>query len=155
MIYDSTPEPYEHYSHLPYAKEPLKAFYVTQRLLTTVALVPYWTAYYGVLPRSARPRDTWSLKQLVYVNFTRRISKVTEVAGVTFNTRDPDSEPSPSTLKETRFEWAPPLHNDLREGVVNGITNSIPFKPVGVYIWPKERPKIDFEGKSSLLSSFL
>ncbi|KAL0063238.1 hypothetical protein AAF712_009840 [Marasmius tenuissimus] len=139
MIYDQTPQ-YEHLVHLPYAKEPWKGLYVFQRLLTTLLLVPCWCLYYLVLPRSYRPRPSWNLRQIIYVNFTRRIYRVTEVAGVHFGTRDPDSEPRQSELKETRFEWAPPLDQRLRRGVVVDPHGKVPFKQVGTFVWPKERP---------------
>ncbi len=83
MIYDKNP-PYPHYDNLPYAKEPWKSLYVFQRLLTTLALVPWWILYYSVIPRRYRPRTSWNLRQIVNVNCTRRIFRVTEVAGVTW-----------------------------------------------------------------------
>ncbi len=149
MIYDKTPHPYAHFEHLPFAKEPLKAVYVFQRLFTTLVLVPYWVAYYGLLPHTHRPRASWGLKQIVYVNFTRRIYKVVEVAGVTFNTRDPESEPAPGTLKETRFEWAPPLHESLRDGAVVDVYGRMSFKRVGTFVWPKVPPIFHDEGSWS------
>ncbi|KAF8893046.1 Alpha/Beta hydrolase protein [Infundibulicybe gibba] len=91
MLYDSNP-PYSHYAHLPYAKEPWKSFYVTQRLITTLLLI-------------------------VVVNFTRRIFKVTEVAG-----------------------WVEPLPKPLRSGVV--VDARVPFRRVGCYIWPQEHVPI-------------
>ncbi|KAG7090791.1 hypothetical protein E1B28_009875 [Marasmius oreades] len=139
MLYDSTPQ-YEHFAHLPHAKEPFKGLYVFQRLFTTLLLVPYWTLYYLLLPRSYRPRPSWSIRQIIFVNFTRRISRVTEVAGVNWDTRDPDEEPDHDKLKETRFEWAPPLEQRLRSGVVVDRYGRVPFKRVGTYVWPKERP---------------
>ncbi|RDB19718.1 Monoterpene epsilon-lactone hydrolase [Hypsizygus marmoreus] len=129
--------PYAHHAHLPYSHEPLKSLYVFQRLFTTLALVPYWVLYYSLLPRRCRPRESWSLRQIINVNFTRRIFKITEVAGVTWGTRDPNSEPSQTELKETRFQWVDPLPEDLRTGIVAG---DVPFTKVGCYIWPKDVP---------------
>jgi len=131
--------PYAHYAHLPYAREPWKSAYVFQRLLTTLVLVPYWALYYTVLPRRYRPRESWSIRQIINVNFTRRIYKITEVAGVTWGTRDPDVEPRLSSLKETRFEWVEPLPENLRSGI---ILSNVPFKRVGCYIWPQEVPPV-------------
>jgi hypothetical protein len=133
MIYDNNP-PYPHYDHLPYAKEPWKSFYVFQRLFTTLAMVPAWVAYYSIVPRKNRPRESWSLRQIVNVNFTRRIYKVTEVAGVTWGTRDPDVAPDEKSLKETRFEWVELLPAQYRTGILDC---DVPFKKVGCYIWPK------------------
>jgi hypothetical protein len=138
MIYDSHPT-YPHHDHLPYSHEPLKGIYVFQRLLTTLLLVPVWVAYYALAPRSARPRPSWSLRQIVYVNFTRRIYKVTEVAGVTFGTRNPGEEPPHGSLKETTFEWVDPLPENLRTGVVKS-EPEVPFKKVGVFVWRREVP---------------
>lgn len=129
--------PYPHHAHLPYCREPLKSLYVSQRMLTTLALAPYWVLYYSIVPRSYRPRESWSLRQIINVNFTRRIYKITEVAGVTYGTRDPESAPAQGSLKETRFEWVEPLLEPLRTGVANG---DVPFKRVGCYVWPKEAP---------------
>ncbi|PPQ92171.1 hypothetical protein CVT25_008945 [Psilocybe cyanescens] len=134
MIYDQNP-PYPHYDHLPYAKEPWKSIYVFYRLFTTLALVPFWVTYYSILPKRYRPRASWNLRQIVNVNFTRRIFKVTEVAGVTWGTRDPTVAPDKSSLKETRFEWVEPLPSQFQTGIVK---DTVPFTRVGCYIWPKE-----------------
>lgn len=131
--------PYAHHKHLPYSHEPWKSLYVFQRLLTTITLVPFWVFYYSLLPRNYRPRSSWSLQQIINVKFTRRIYKITEVAGVTWGTRDPESEPPAASLSETRFEWTEPLAQNLRTGIVVG---EVPFKKVGCYIWPKDVPHI-------------
>ena len=135
MLYDKNP-PYPHYEHLPYAQEPWKSLYVLQRLATTLAMVPWWATYYTVMPRSVRPRSSWNLRQIVYVNFTRRIFKVTEVAGVTWGTRDPTAEPSDAMLKETTFEWVEPLPEKYRLGIVK--EGNVPFTRVGCFVWPRE-----------------
>ncbi|KIK69237.1 hypothetical protein GYMLUDRAFT_35306 [Collybiopsis luxurians FD-317 M1] len=134
MLYDKTPQ-YPHFAHLPFAKEPFKAFYVFQRIITTVLLVPVWLLLN--LSRSRRPRKSWSLRQLIFVNFTRRIYRVTEVAGVTWGTRDPEEAPGPKELKETQFEWAPPLKDAYRVGVVVDRFRTVPFKRVGCFVWRK------------------
>jgi hypothetical protein len=79
-IYDQHPV-YPHQEEMPYAKEPWKTIYVWQRLLSTVFMVPFWVLYYSLLPRRFRPRESWSLKQIVIVNFYRRVYRVVEVAG--------------------------------------------------------------------------
>ncbi|KAH9060613.1 alpha/beta-hydrolase [Lactarius vividus] len=132
-MYDKTPV-YPHQQHLTWAHEPLKSIYVSQRLFTTLLLVPLWAIYYAVLPRSFRPRPSWSITQIIVVKFTKRISKVTEVAGVTWGTRDPTQEPDETSLKETRFAWVPPLPDELRTGVVND--NEVQCLRVGTFIWP-------------------
>ncbi|KDQ58650.1 hypothetical protein JAAARDRAFT_34479 [Jaapia argillacea MUCL 33604] len=142
MLYDQTPV-YPYQENLPFAHEPLKSLYVSQRLATTIAMVPLWVTYYSVVPRSLRPRPSWSLKQIVCVNFMRRIHKVTEVAGVTWGTRDPEAELSSkelAELKETRFEWIPPLEESLRTGIV--LDPQVIFKRVGTFVWPKDGPVI-------------
>lgn len=133
-MYDKTPV-YPHQQHLIWAHEPLKSIYVFQRLFTTILLVPLWIVYYTLLPRSFRPRASWSLTQIIVVKFTKRISKVTEVAGVTWGTRDPTQEPDPISLKETRFAWVPPLPDELRTGIVDD--NEVQCLRVGTFIWPK------------------
>ncbi|KAJ3794962.1 Alpha/Beta hydrolase protein [Lentinula aff. detonsa] len=135
MLYDKTPQ-YPHFAHLPFAKEPFKAIYVFQRIITTVLLVPIWIL--ANLPRSRRPRQSWSLRQIIFVNFTRRIYRVTEVAGVTWGTRNPEEEPGPKELKETVFEWAPPLKESLRKGVVLDRFGRVPFKRAGCFVWRRE-----------------
>jgi hypothetical protein len=136
MLYDKNP-PYPHYDHLPYAKEPWKTLYVLQRLTTTLAMVPWWATYYTVMPRSIRPRSSWNLRQIIYVNFTRRVFKVTEVAGVTWGTRDPATAPNEAFLKETSFEWAEPLREDLRTGILKA-EECAPYVKVGCYTWPRK-----------------
>ncbi|KAF8964728.1 Alpha/Beta hydrolase protein [Flammula alnicola] len=133
-MYDNNP-PYPHYDHLPYAKEPWKSIYVYQRLFTTLALVPIWIVYYSIAPRSIRPRASWNLRQVINVNFTRRIYKVTEVAGVTWGTRDPTVAADEKSLKETRFEWVKPLPEEFRTGIVK---EGASFTEVGCYVWPKQ-----------------
>ncbi|KAH9917645.1 alpha/beta-hydrolase [Epithele typhae] len=125
---------------MPYAREPLKSLYVAQRLFTTLILGIWWAAYYGVMPRSRRPRPSWSIKCCISVNFTRRVYRVTELAGVTWGVRDPDAPCSNRSLKHTRFEWVDPLPERLRSGVI--VDSQVPFKRVGCFVWPKERPKI-------------
>jgi acetyl esterase/lipase len=137
MLYDKTPQ-YPHFSHLPFAKEPFKAIYVFQRLFSTLLLVPIWIIVN--LPRSRRPRRSWSLRQVIFVNFTRRIYRVTEVAGVTWGTRNPEEEPKPKELKETRFEWAPPLKERYRAGVVVDRFGRVPYKRVGCFVWRQQVP---------------
>lgn len=148
MLYNSSP-PFEHHSHLTFAYEPLKSLYVFQRLFTTILLVPCWWIYYFVLPRSYRPRPSWSLKQIIFVNFTRRISKVTEVAGMTWGTRNPEEEAKDGDLNETRFEWIESLPEDLRHGIVVSEGDRVPFKRVGAFIWPKEAPQSPIGGSAT------
>jgi hypothetical protein len=136
-MYDKTPV-YPHQQHLPWAHEPLKSIYVFQRLLTTILLVPLWVIYYSILPRSFRPRPSWSIAQIVVVKFTKRIYKVTEVAGVTWGTRDPALEPNEKSLKETRFVWVPPIPPELCTGIVND--DQVLLQKVGTYVWPKVSP---------------
>jgi hypothetical protein len=133
-MYDKTPV-YPHQQHLLWAHEPLKSVYVFQRLFMTLLLVPFWAAYYLILPRSFRPRPSWSIIQIVVVKFTRRMNKVTEVAGVTWGTRDPTQEPEPNSLKETCFAWVPPLPHELCSGIVDD--HLVPCQRVGTFIWPK------------------
>ncbi|KAI0739053.1 alpha/beta-hydrolase [Daedaleopsis nitida] len=125
---------------MPYAREPLKSIYVFQRLFTTLVMTVWWTVYYGLLPRSYRPRPSWTIKCCISVNFTRRVYKVTELAGVTWGTRDPDEECDSRKLKHTRFEWVDPLPDELRTGII--ADPQVPFRRVGCFVWPKERPKI-------------
>ncbi|KAI0064317.1 alpha/beta-hydrolase [Artomyces pyxidatus] len=117
-MYDKTPV-YPHQEHLYWAHEPWKSIYVWQRLFTTLLLVPIWALYHLLTPRSTRPRPSWSITQIIVVKFTKRIYKVTEVAGVTWGTRDPTKAPDERTLKETRFAWVPPLPEELRTGIVD------------------------------------
>ena len=133
-MYDKTPV-YPHQQHLPLAHEPYKSFYVYQRLFTTILLVPLWTIYYLILPRSFRPRPSWSITQIIIVKFTKRIYRVTEVAGVIWGTRDPTHQPDQNSLKETRFAWVPPLPDELCSGFVDD--HQVPCQRVGTYIWPK------------------
>ena len=109
-----------------------------QRILTTLALVPYWVLKYALLPRRYRPRPSWSIFQILTVNSIRRIYKVTEVAGVTWGTRDPQTAPDESCLTKSRFQWSEPLPIHLRTGIV---VSDVPFCRVGAYIYPKVIPE--------------
>lgn len=129
-----------HASPVPFAYEPWKTLYVAQRLATTLLLVPVWVAYYLLVPRSSRPRESWSIKQIVAVRFTRRIYKVTEMAGVVWGVRDNTKEPKQSSLEETRFQWIDPLPKDLRKGIVDD--QEVPFVKVGTFVWPKHSKKL-------------
>ena len=133
-----SPAPYA--SHLPFAHEPWKTLYVAQRLTTTLLLVPVWVAYYLLMPRSSRPRKSWSIKQIVAVRFTRRVHKVTEMAGVVWGTRDYTKEPKQSSLKETRFQWTDPLPEELQKGIMND--KVVPCVRVGTFVWPKHPKKL-------------
>jgi hypothetical protein len=126
------------FDQMPYAKEPWKTAYVGQRLITTLFLVPWWATYYSMFP-SRRPRESWSIKQVISVKFTKRVYRVTELAGVTWGVRDPDKACSQRKLKETRFEWAEPLPEAFRSGVI--VDDEVPFKRVGMYIWSKKKTK--------------
>lgn len=132
---------YPHYAHLPYAREPWKTLYVIQRILTTMALVPYWFLKYSLLPRSYRPRPSWSIAQVLTVYSIRHIHRISEVAGVTWGTRDPQTAPDKRRLKSTRFQWIEPLPAHLRTGILGG-SHSVPFCRVGAYAYPKEIPEI-------------
>ncbi|KAI0319304.1 hypothetical protein OF83DRAFT_1111163 [Amylostereum chailletii] len=146
-MYDKTPV-YPHHASLFWAHEPYKTIYVLQRILTTLLLVPVWVTYYGILPRSFRPRPSWSISQIVVVKFMKRISRVTEVAGVTWGTRDPTTAPDERSLKETRFVWVPALSDELKKGIVDD--EHVECKPVGTYVWPKHPlPSTHFTAASS------
>lgn len=145
-----SPRPYA--SHLPFAHEPWKTLYVAQRLTTTLLLVPIWVTYYLLLPRSSRPRESWSIKQIVAVRFTRRIYKVTEMAGVVWGVREYTEEPDQSSLKETRFQWADPLPKEFQKGIVDD--KEVPCVKVGMFVWPK-RPKKLTNGSNSTRSKSL
>jgi hypothetical protein len=148
MIYDKNPD-YPHYANLPYAREPWKSLYVFWRLFTTLAFVPWWVVYYTVMPRSIRPRASWNLRQIINVNFTRRIFRVTEVAGVTWGTKDPTAEPDQSKLKETDFVWAEPLNEKFRRGLLG--QEGIPgFTKVGCYVWPGKHKTLKARIKAKL-----
>jgi hypothetical protein len=136
-MYDKTPV-YPHQQHLPFAHEPFKSIYVFQRLLTTILLVPLWLVYYSILPSSFRPRPSWSITQIIVVKFTKRIYRVTEVAGVTWGTRDPTEEPDEKSLNETRFAWVPSLPDELCTGIVDD--DQVLRQRVGTFIWPKILP---------------
>ncbi|KAI1788688.1 alpha/beta-hydrolase [Ganoderma leucocontextum] len=143
------PQPKKHpyQADMPYAKQPLKAIYVFQRLFTTMVMCIWWAVYYSIMPRRHRPRPSWTIKCILAVNFTRRIYKVTELAGVTWGTRDPDKECSERTLKNTRFEWVDPMPQELRTGII--ADPQVPFRRVGCFVWPKERPKFLCNGSDS------
>ena len=131
--------PHPHAAHPPFANEPWKTLYVAQRLTTTLFLVPVWATYYLLAPKSSRPRHSWSIKQIIAVRFTRRIHKVTEMAGVVWGARDYTQEPDQSKLKETRFQWTDPLPKELQRGIVDD--REAHCVRVGTFVWPKHPKK--------------
>jgi hypothetical protein len=132
--------PHPHASHLPFAHEPWKTLYVAQRLTTTLLLVPIWATYYLLMPRSSRPRESWSIKQIIAVHFTRRVHKVTEMAGVVWGVRDHTKEPEQSDLKETRFQWTDPLPKELQRGILDD--QEAQCVKVGTFVWPKHSKRL-------------
>jgi hypothetical protein len=119
----------------PYRSQPWKSLYVGQRIFTTLLLVPFWALYYSIFPK---PRPSWSLRQLIFVKFTRRVYKVTEVAAVSWSTRDPESAFPDDSLRETRFEWAPALKEEVTTGII--LNPKVKPNSVGMFVWPKHKP---------------
>ncbi|BGP39945.1 hypothetical protein JCM10450v2_003925 [Rhodotorula kratochvilovae] len=111
----------------------LKWFYCTHRVSSSLFLLPYWAIKYAV---SKRPRPSWSLAETLLVDFTRRVSAITDQAGVQHATRDPTSEPRRDDLKETRFEWVPGVRGDLLCGAVKD-DDVAPLERVGTFIWER------------------
>ncbi|GAA5851334.1 hypothetical protein JCM8547_004211 [Rhodosporidiobolus lusitaniae] len=111
----------------------LKWLYCTNRVSSTLFLLPVWAIKYAF---STRPRKSWSLAETLLVDFTRRVSAITDMAGVQHATRDPTAEPDPSSLKETRFEWVPGIAGELCAGVCDD-QNVRPLKRVGTFIWER------------------
>ncbi|GAA5916578.1 hypothetical protein JCM6882_002548 [Rhodosporidiobolus microsporus] len=111
----------------------LKWFYCTHRVSSSLFLLPYWAIKYALC---TRPRKSWSLAETLLIDFTRRVSAITDMAGVQHATRDPTEEPDCASLKETRFEWVPGIAGDLVCGVVDdeGVR---PLKRVGTFIWER------------------
>ena len=64
---------YTYQADMPYARQPFKAIYVFQRLFTSIVMCAWWAVYYSIMPRSRRPRPSWTIKCILSVNFTRRI----------------------------------------------------------------------------------
>lgn len=74
---------------------------------------------------------------------------MTEVAGVTWGTKDPTVAPDPSTLKETDFVWAKPLDEKSRTGLLK--QEKIPeFTKVGTYVWPGKNKTLKARIKAKL-----
>ncbi|GAA6027303.1 hypothetical protein JCM8097_002575 [Rhodosporidiobolus ruineniae] len=111
----------------------LKWFYCTHRVGSSLFLLPYWAIKYAF---NKRPRPSWSLAETLLIDFTRRVSAITDQAGVQHATRDPTAEPAPGSLKETRFEWVPGIAGELCSGVVDDV-NVRPLKRVGTFVWER------------------
>ena len=54
----SRKHPYQ--ADMPYAKQPLKAIYVFQRLFTSIVMCVWWATYYSIIPRRHRQRNRFS-----------------------------------------------------------------------------------------------
>ncbi|BGP02610.1 hypothetical protein NBRC10513v2_003712 [Rhodotorula toruloides] len=111
----------------------LKWLYCTQRVSASLALLPYWAIKYAI---GHRPRPSWSIAETLLIDFTRRVSAITDRAGVQHATRDPCEEPKRDALKETRFEWVPGIEGELHVGAV--VDEQVkPLKRVGTFIWER------------------
>ncbi|GAA6002369.1 hypothetical protein JCM10207_001085 [Rhodosporidiobolus poonsookiae] len=120
----------------------LKWFYCTHRVSSSLFLLPYWAIKYAFYKR---PRASWSLAETLLIDFTRRVSAITDMAGVQHATRDPTAEPDHSSLKETRFEWVPGVAGEMCSGVVDD-ENVRPLKRVGTFIWERaDDVRLDYQ----------
>lgn len=99
-------------------------------------MLPYWAIKHSYGPK---PRETWSLSETLLVDFTRRVSAITDQAGVQHSTRDPTAEPDKDSLKETRFEWVPGVAGGFCTGVLDD-QDVRPLKKVGTFIWERATP---------------
>ncbi|BGP16013.1 hypothetical protein JCM10213_005436 [Rhodosporidiobolus nylandii] len=118
----------------PYSSPRLmKWLYCTQRVSSTLFLLPYWAVKYAC---QTRPRKSWSLAETLLVDFTRRVSAITDMAGVQHATRDPTAEPDQSSLKETTFSWVPGVAGELCCGAVDD-EKVRPLKRVGTFVWTR------------------
>ncbi|GAA5845965.1 hypothetical protein JCM9279_004739 [Rhodotorula babjevae] len=118
----------------PYASPRLlKWFYCTNRVSSSLFLLPVWAVKYAV---KKRPRPSWSLAETLLVDFTRRVSAITDQAGVQHATRDPTAEPRTDDLKETRFEWVPGVAGEFLSGVL--VDEQVkPLERVGTFVWER------------------
>ncbi|GAA5981776.1 hypothetical protein JCM10908_004605 [Rhodotorula pacifica] len=111
----------------------LKWFYCTHRVSSSLALLPYWAIKYAL---GKRPRPSWSIRETLLIDFTRRVSAISDQAGVQHAVRDPKREPKRDELKETRFEWAPGISGDLCCGVLDD-EEVKPLDKVGTFVWER------------------
>lgn len=121
----------------------LKWLYCTGKVGSSLFMLPYWAIKHSCNPK---PRSSWSLSETLLVDFTRRVSAITDQAGVQHSTRDPTAEPDKESLKETRFEWVPGVAGDSCCGVLDD-KDVRPLKRVGTFIW--ERPCVDESSEES------
>ncbi|GAA99086.1 uncharacterized protein L969DRAFT_94268 [Mixia osmundae IAM 14324] len=121
------------------ARQPFKAivliYYITSSLFVCA---PAWALWY--LPRSNRPRRSWSLAHLLMTKLIFRISAGVVRTRVAMQARDPfEDHTRPAgraaeALKECDFEFVEPVADDK----VKGFAADPDIKPerVGAYIWP-------------------
>lgn len=123
----------------------LKWLYCTGRVSSSLFMLPYWAIKHSCNPK---PRSTWSLSETLLVDFTRRVSAITDQAGVQHSTRDPTAEPDRDSLKETRFEWVPGVAGEFCCGVLDD-QDVRPLKRVGTFIWERPCPDDDDDTNAS------
>lgn len=114
-------------------RQPFKGLYILQRALSTLLLIPYWTIKYSLA--SARPRETWTLGEAVWVMVLRRMMRINEATGIMLEWTDKTKEVDDRSLQETSFVWLPPVENLL----VRGTAKSGDVKPAKIpgYVWPR------------------
>lgn len=129
--------------HLPYSKQPVKAFYIFYQICSALFLVPIWLLFY--IKVSNRPRKSWSISQSITVKFLRKMHKMSEVSNVSFHIRDPHVEGKSG--KYTDFKFIPTLERKKMKGVLD-IDNLDCHPLIGTYVWPKHRANLKYnEGR--------
>lgn len=131
-------------------RQPFKGLYILQRVLSTLVLIPYWTIKYS--RASARPRQTWTLSETVWVMALRRMMRINEATGIMLECTDKTKEADNSSLQETSFVWLPALENHL----VRGAAKSGDVQPVEIpgYVWPQGTNLAESKGYIGYWASF-
>ncbi|TFK38485.1 Alpha/Beta hydrolase protein [Crucibulum laeve] len=114
--------------------QPFKAIYISTRLLSLIALLPFWTVLYTV---TSRPRSSWSLRESVMVRLLRQLITLVADTGISPLSTDKTHEVPQHELKESSFIWISPADSDA----VRGPAVDELVKPVRIpgYVWPKGR----------------
>lgn len=129
----------------PYDVQPLKAVYITGRLLSLGALLPVWTISSIV----SRPRASWTVKEAVMTNMIRWLMPLNAQCGISPLVLDKTKEVPQHELKETSFVWLDPVPDEF----ITGIAKDDKVKAVRIpgYVWPKGKPLTEIAGDEELV----
>ncbi|GAA5952025.1 hypothetical protein JCM3765_005174 [Sporobolomyces pararoseus] len=132
----------------PVLSFPLNYLHALTRFLILFALLPCHAVLYTILPRSKRPRSSWSLLETVLSFAVKRYLAMIDIAGFKISSRNVFETPRKSFRmwrSRCRFEWIELDQEEVqfvKEIVKDSVADDENVKmreKVGVFSWYRER----------------